>query len=62
MRLNLGSGGQALGDGWTNVDLDGGEVRHDLRVTPWPFADGCASEANKAAFTARVRAAVGVPA
>lgn len=41
MRLNLGSADRAL-DGFVSVDLDAGDVRHDLRAMPWPFEDGSA--------------------
>lgn len=43
MRLNLGSGAWNP-PGFTSVDLEGGDVRHDLRVFPWPFPDGAAEE------------------
>lgn len=40
MKVELGGGMFAKGDGWINVDLiDSADVRHDLNVTPWPFAD-----------------------
>lgn len=44
LRLNLGNGNQKLA-GWTNVDLTGkADIYHDLRLCPWPFDDGSASE------------------
>lgn len=41
MNLELGGGNlRARGNGWINVDLcDVADVRHDLNVRPWPFAD-----------------------
>jgi SAM-dependent methyltransferase len=40
MKVEIGGGIRALGDGWLNVDLcAGADVKHDLNVTPWPFAD-----------------------
>ena len=41
MRLNLGAGDWRP-DGWVTVDVEDADVRHDLAVTPWPFADGAA--------------------
>lgn len=35
MRLNLGAGSQDL-DGFIAVDIEGGDVRHDLGAFPWP--------------------------
>jgi SAM-dependent methyltransferase len=46
MRLNLGCGADVR-EGWVNADLKARrpEVQAvDLRVTPWPWADGSASE------------------
>lgn len=40
MKIELGGGAFARGDGWVNVDLiEGADIRHDLNVTPWPFED-----------------------
>ena len=39
MRLNLGAGPHAL-PGYTSVDLADSDIVHDLRVFPWPFANG----------------------
>lgn len=39
MRLNLGAGPYVV-PGYTSVDLAGAAICHDLRVRPWPFADG----------------------
>ena len=41
-KLHLGCG-HIIKDGWLNhdiVQLSGVDVVHDLRVFPWPFADG----------------------
>ena len=46
MKLHLGCG-KDYRQGWTNVDAVSGigcDVVHDLNVTPWPFADGSATE------------------
>lgn len=36
MKLNLGCGLRVI-EGFTNVDVERGDVHHDLRAIPWPF-------------------------
>lgn len=43
MRLNLGAGDWNP-PGYTSVDLWDADVKHDLSVFPWPFADGSVEE------------------
>jgi hypothetical protein len=44
LRLNLGCGMERL-DGYVNVDRHGEpDLRHDLEVVPWPWADDSVSE------------------
>lgn len=44
IRLNLGCG-RDLRNGWVNVDVYGeADIRHDLNVRPWPWADDSACE------------------
>ena len=38
MKVEIGGGNRARGEGYLNVDLvPGADVKHDLNVTPWPF-------------------------
>ena len=45
LKLELGGGTKPRGDGWVNVDqTPNADVKHDLNVYPWPFADDAADE------------------
>lgn len=45
MKLEIGGGKFARGDGWVSIDIDpAADVRHDLNVTPWPFEDNSVDE------------------
>lgn len=52
VKLDLGCGiNKAPGHiGVDALDLPGVDVRHDLRVTPWPWADGSVSEVHCSHF------------
>jgi ubiquinone/menaquinone biosynthesis C-methylase UbiE len=40
LKIELGGGVKPRGDGWINVDqTPNADVKHDLDVAPWPFAD-----------------------
>lgn len=43
MRLNLGAGRQQLAD-FVSVDIEEGDVRHNLAEMPWPFPTASAHE------------------
>ena len=52
LRLDLACGSNKK-DGFTGVDLhqvEGVDVAHDLRVTPWPWEDGSVEEVNCSHF------------
>lgn len=45
LRVEIGGGTRNRGEGWVNVDLcDSADIKHDLNVLPWPFADGSVDE------------------
>jgi len=45
MKVELGGGSFARGDGWINVDqCDNADVKHDLNIAPWPFDDESVDE------------------
>lgn len=45
MKVEIGGGDRARGDGFINVDmLESADVVHDLNVTPWPFDDESVDE------------------
>jgi cephalosporin hydroxylase len=40
LKIELGGGNRARGEGWLNVDvIESADVTHDLNSVPWPFAD-----------------------
>lgn len=46
MKLELGGGLWPRGEGFVNVDIiEQADIRHDLTVSPWPFADDSIDEA-----------------
>lgn len=45
MKLELGGGVRARGDGWVNMDcLPVADICHDLDTTPWPIQDNSVDE------------------
>lgn len=45
MKLELGGGTKARGDGWINMDqCESADIRHDLNVVPWPIDSGTVAE------------------